>query len=137
MPVADPTSGRIFIWITACFLFICVIAGGVCLAAYMILPESQVPYWTPELGITLVCLPWAFWFLTCIYQIFSRCFGCRLGFGSFDVGREGLGDRGDGDNGANARAGESVKANNNNCLDRTLSVASHESQMPLANSIHS
>ncbi|TKY73809.1 hypothetical protein E2542_SST02565 [Spatholobus suberectus] len=130
MPEADPSPGRTFIWIIACILFTCVLAGGGCLVAYMLLPESQVPSWTPHLGITLICLPWAFWLLTFLYRIFSRYCGCRINI--VGIGKEGLGDGGD----ANAPGDANVKANNNG-IDRTLSVASHESQMPLSKSMAS
>ena len=130
MPVApDPSSGRIFIWITACFLFTCVLAGGGCLVEYMILPASEVPPWIPLLGFTLVSLPWVFWLLTFLYRILSRCCGCRFGFG---VAREG--SRGGNSDGARA-PGEANNNNNNNGMNRTLSAASHESQLPLAKSM--
>ena len=74
----DPSSGRAFIWLISCFLLISIIAGGGCLVAYMILPESEVAPWLPNLGVVLVCLPWAFWLLTFIYRVFSRALGFRL-----------------------------------------------------------
>ncbi|XP_020234940.1 uncharacterized protein LOC109814839 [Cajanus cajan] len=129
MPEADPSAERTFIWIIACILFICVLAGGGCLVAYTVLPVSQVPPWTPRIGIMLVCLPWAFWLLTFLYRIFSRICGCRINVGG--VGRERLGDGGR----ANAPGDASVKENNG--INRTFSVASHESQMPLAKSMAS
>ncbi|CAJ1974807.1 unnamed protein product [Sphenostylis stenocarpa] len=127
----DHSSGRTLIWIIACILFICVLVGGGCLLEYVVLPESEVPSWMPILGFTLVSLPWAFWLLTFLYQIFSRCCGCRIGF---DVEREG--SKGVGGGGAVAHGDAGVEANVNG-IDRNLSVASHESQMPLAKSMAS
>ncbi|KAK7350904.1 hypothetical protein VNO77_09947 [Canavalia gladiata] len=129
MPVADPSSGRTFIWIITCILFSSVLAGGGCLVAYMFLPESQVASWVPPLGVTLVSLPWAFWILTFLYRIFSRCFGYRIRVGIGEGEREGLGDGGN----ANAHGEPSVTPNGG--IDRALSVASHESEMPLARSM--
>ena len=96
---------------------------------YMILPASEVPPWIPLLGFTLVSLPRAFWLLTFLYRILSRCRGCRFGFG---VAREG--SRGGNSDGASA-PGEANNNNNNNGMNRTLSAASHESQLPLAKSM--
>ncbi|KAL2347215.1 hypothetical protein Fmac_001215 [Flemingia macrophylla] len=131
MPEADPSAERIFIWIIACILFICVLAGGGCLVAYMVLPASQVPPWTPRVGIVLVCLPWAFWLLTFLYRIFSRCCGFRINVAG--VGREALGDGG----GHAIIASREANVKENNGINRTFSVASHESQMPLAKSMAS
>jgi len=133
MPAApDRSSGRTLIWVTASTLFTCVLVGGGCLVEYMVLPESKVPSWVLVLGFMLVSLPWAFWLLTFLYRIFSRCCGCRI---DFDVEREGLKVGGSGD-GAIAHGEARAKANVNG-IDRSLSVASHESQMPLAKSMAS
>ncbi|BAT79183.1 hypothetical protein LR48_Vigan04g128900 [Vigna angularis] len=134
----DRSYGRTLIWIIAIILFTCVLVGGGCLTEYMVLPESKVPSWILVLGFFLLSLPWVFWLLTFLYQIFSRCCGCRIGF---DVEREGLkvggGDRGSG-GGATATVDDPNVKPNANGIDRTLSVlsvASHESQMPLAKSM--
>ncbi|KAK7410909.1 hypothetical protein VNO78_02123 [Psophocarpus tetragonolobus] len=132
MPADDPNFGRPFIWITACILFICVLIGGGCLVEYVVLPESEVQPWIPLLGITLICLPWAFWLFTFLYQILSRCCGCRISF-DVNVGRQGLGGGG-GVGSAIARQDTNLKPNDNG-LARAFSVASHESQMPLAKSM--
>jgi len=94
---------------------------------YMVFPESEVPPWMPLLGFTLICLPWAFWLLTFLYRVLSRCCGCRFGFGG------GCGGDG-GRDGASAPRDANVEANNNG-INRTLSLASHQSQMPLAKSM--
>ncbi|KAG2399440.1 uncharacterized protein HKW66_Vig0080780 [Vigna angularis] len=107
----DRSYGRTLIWIIAIILFTCVLVGGGCLTEYMVLPESKVPSWILVLGI------------------------------GFDVEREGLkvggGDRGSG-GGATATVDDPNVKPNANGIDRTLSVlsvASHESQMPLAKSM--
>ena len=138
MPVSDPNSGRTFIWFVTCILFISLIAGGVCLGAYMFLPESETTPWMPVVGVTLVCLPWAFWFLTCLYRLFSRWCGCRF--------RIGIANGGSGGNwgGANAPrnadvevASQSTKGGGGGELNRVSSVQSHESEMALAKSMRS
>lgn len=153
MPVENPSSGRAFIWLISCFLFLTILAGGVCLMAYLVLPESQVAPWLPTAGITLVCLPWAFWILTFIYRIISRACGFRgrVGYGDGGGGGNGGGgNNGGGDGGAakfknaapvdveasGAQANGGAAAvgggqGNGGGLDRNLSVASHESEMPL------
>ncbi|KAG5067189.1 hypothetical protein JHK86_010920 [Glycine max] len=123
MPLApDPSYGRSFIWITACFLFICVLAGGGCLVEYMVFPESEVPPWMPLLGFTLICLPWAFWLLTFLYRVLSRCCGCRFGFGG------GCGGDG-GRDGASAPRDANVEANNNESR-ASQAGKSHNGQLP-------
>lgn len=82
MPVADPTSGRIFIWVISCFLFSCIAVGGSFLILYITLPQNISRPWLPIAGVTLVCLPWTFWFFTCVYRIISRALGIRVVFGS-------------------------------------------------------
>ncbi|WVZ19826.1 hypothetical protein V8G54_007148 [Vigna mungo] len=126
----DRSYGRTLVWIIAFILFMCVLVGGGCLAEYMVLPESKVPSSILVLGFFLLSLPWVFWLLTFLYQIFSRCCGCRIGF---DVEREGLEVGGGG--GATATVDDPNVKPNANGIDRTLSVASHESQMPLAKSM--
>ncbi|CAJ1937779.1 unnamed protein product [Sphenostylis stenocarpa] len=127
MPVSDPSSGRTFVWIITGVLFISILAGGACLVAYVLLPESETSSsWIPEIGVGLVCLPWLFWFLTFIYRILSRIFGCRVSIGS----------GGSGGNWASAKSDEEIasQAKGTN-LNRASSVASHESEMALAKSM--
>lgn len=81
MPVNDPGAGRAFVWLVACLLFVCVAAGGGCLVMYVVLPDSDTSSWLPLAGVTLVCLPWLFWFLTFLYRIISRVCGFRVGIG--------------------------------------------------------
>ncbi|QCD84856.1 uncharacterized protein LOC114179827 [Vigna unguiculata] len=121
MSVADPSAGRTFIWIITGVLFMSIVAGGACLVAYMLLPESETSSsWIPEIGVALVCLPWFFWLLTFVYRVLSRAFGCRVslaGVGSADV-----------------EVASRAKAGN---LNRDSSIASHESEMALAKSMAS
>ncbi|CAK8579010.1 unnamed protein product [Lathyrus sativus] len=134
MPVSDPSSGRKFIWIIACFLFISLIAGGACLVAYMYLPESETSSWVPVVGVGLVCLPWAFWFFTCLYRIFSRCLGCRVGLMS---GGGGSNQPRNGDVEVAAQSTKGGSSGGGGELNRAYSVASHESEMALAKSMSS
>ncbi|KAF5745107.1 hypothetical protein HS088_TW07G00688 [Tripterygium wilfordii] len=92
MPAPDPKTGRAFIWLVSCFLFISIAAGGTFLMLYMILPESESTSWLPIAGVFFVCLPWMFWFLTCFYRILSRACGFRVAIG----GGGGGGERGGG-----------------------------------------
>ncbi|CAL0325207.1 unnamed protein product [Lupinus luteus] len=141
MPVSDPSSGRTFIWLITCFLFISILAGGACLVAYMVLPESEIASWLPVLGVSLVCLPWAFWFFTFLYRVFSRCCGYR----GVRVGNNGNGGGGGGggrnNNEGSVNAGGNVdvegagQSSKGGELNRASSIASHESEMPLARSI--
>ncbi|KAG5245085.1 hypothetical protein OIU76_002738 [Salix suchowensis] len=89
MPVEDPTSGRLLIWFISFFMFITVAAGGSLLLMYLILPTDPSRAWLPVAGIALVCMPWIFWLLTCIYRIFSRLFGFRVAIGSGGGGAGG------------------------------------------------
>lgn len=141
MPVSDPGSSRAFIWLITCLLFISLIAGGACLVAYMVLPETETTSWIPVAGVTLVCLPWAFWFLTFLYRIFSRCCGFRV-----ENGNDGGGGGSRGGGGGNWGAPNTPRNNvdvevasqaKGGELNRESSVASHESEMPLAKSMAS
>ncbi|KAF9681809.1 hypothetical protein SADUNF_Sadunf05G0041200 [Salix dunnii] len=82
MPVEDPTSGRLLIWFISFFMFITVAAGGSLLLMYLVLPSDPSRAWFPVAGIALVCMPWIFWLLTCIYRFLSRLFGFRVAIGS-------------------------------------------------------
>ncbi|XP_028770980.1 uncharacterized protein LOC114739078 [Neltuma alba] len=152
MPAPDFGNGRAYIWITTCILFICIVAGGACLLAYVLLPEDQVASWLPVAGVILVCLPWAFWLLTFIYRIVSRAFGFRVRFGggggdgggkvgnqrnySGNEDIEGAGGHANGK--GDVQFGETgAPAARGGGLQRTSSVASNESEMPLAKSMNS
>ncbi|CAI8619163.1 unnamed protein product [Vicia faba] len=137
MPVPDPSSGRKFIWLVACFLFISLIAGGVCLVAYMYLPESETSSWVPVVGVGLVCLPWAFWFFTCLYRIFSRCLGCRVGMMMSGGGGGGANQPRNADVEIAAQSTKGGSSGGGGELNRVSSVASHESEIALAKSMSS
>ncbi|XVF17016.1 hypothetical protein REPUB_Repub10bG0080500 [Reevesia pubescens] len=107
MPEPDPTAGRTFIWTISCILFICIAAGGGCLLAYMIVPESQSSILLPALGFTLVCLPWIFWIITVVYRITSRAFGFRMVIGSL-YSNDSVAPKCEGDVGAGSGAADGV-----------------------------
>lgn len=136
MPVADPSSGRTFIWLITCILFISIFARGGCLVAYLVLPESQIASWVPDVGVTLVFLPWAFWVFTFLYRIFSRCCGFRLRVSVPNINNNGGGDQG-GRGGSGGAANNAPVDDDKKAVVRTLSIASHESEMPLAKSMAS
>ena len=103
--------------------------------AYIVLPESQTSSWIPIVGVALVCLPWAFWFLTCLYRIFSRCCGDRNGVANANGGGGGGGGyAGAGNPHRNADVEVAAQAKSGQ-LNRVSSVASNESEMALANSM--
>ncbi|WCJ37851.1 hypothetical protein M5689_018950 [Euphorbia peplus] len=115
MPVSDPTSGRIFIWLVACLLFTSVAVGGSFLILYVTLPENVSKPWFPFAGVALVCLPWMFWCFTCVYRIISRTLGFRFVLGSDGRGGGG-GGRGTNDHSSNS-------GNSSNGLESTLESA--------------
>ncbi|CAL1379753.1 unnamed protein product [Linum trigynum] len=81
MPVGDPSSGQFYIWIISIVLFMAVTLGGSFLIMYLILPPTPSTEWLPVAGVSLVCLPWGFWFVTCVYRVLSRTFGFRVVIG--------------------------------------------------------
>ncbi|CAN1168891.1 hypothetical protein LINPERPRIM_LOCUS19478 [Linum perenne] len=152
MPVADPGSGRFFIWIVLGFMFLSLIIGGAFLALYLVLPTTPSLDWLPVVGFSLVCLPWGFWIFTLFYRFISRAFGFRIIIGGGGGGGGGGNENDDdNDNGKvespSKSAGEDGKPNQNvasfgengdsNGIKRTssavnsLPIASKESEMPL------
>ena len=126
----------------------CIIAGGGCLLAYLLLPQEQVSSWLPVVGVILVCLPWTFWLLTFIYRIVSRAFGFRVSFGGNGGGKggngknypvnadiEGAGSRANGKEDVQIGDGGAMAARGG--LKRSLSVVSRESERALASSVNS
>lgn len=81
MSLVDPSVGRVLIWIVTFILFFSVLSGGGCLLMYITLPETENTAWLPVAGLSLVCLPWFFWFLTFLYRIISRACGFRVSLG--------------------------------------------------------
>ena len=55
----------------------------------MILPKPQSTSWLPVAGVTLVCLPWLFWFLTFLYQVISCVCRFRHRIHGVDAGGDG------------------------------------------------
>ncbi|RYR66216.1 uncharacterized protein LOC107480170 [Arachis duranensis] len=134
---SDPDSGRAFIWLITCILFISILAGGGCLLAYIVLPESQTSPLIPILGVTLVCLPWAFWFLTCLYRIFSRwCCGDRDVPANYNYGGRGFAASASNTR-RNADLEVASQSGKGSHLNRASSVASNESEAALASSMAS
>lgn len=82
MPVADPRAGRLFVWLISCFILLSLAAGGALLGMYMTQPDSTTSAWLLYAGMSLVCLPWFFWFMLCIYRCISRSLGFRIVCGS-------------------------------------------------------
>ncbi|KAG8089538.1 hypothetical protein GUJ93_ZPchr0011g27794 [Zizania palustris] len=69
-----PAAGNVCcVWLVTALLLLSVLAGGGCLAGYVVLPPSEAPHWLAAVGLALVALPWAFWLATCAY----RCAGAR------------------------------------------------------------
>ncbi|KAJ4831432.1 hypothetical protein Tsubulata_037045 [Turnera subulata] len=141
MPVEDPSSGRLVVWLISCVLFTSIATGGSFLITYLVTPPSADNAWLPIAGVALVCLPWIFWLLTCCYRIFSRTCGFR-----FAIGGGGGGEGGGGGGGATPNelsdlesggGGVGVQSDVNGGNERKTnegnenSVTSRESEMPL------
>ncbi|GAV88343.1 hypothetical protein CFOL_v3_31766 [Cephalotus follicularis] len=63
------TDARIYI--VTCLFFACIIAGGVLLGLYLIMPSTQSSNRYPIAGMILVGIPWAFWFFAYLYRCFK------------------------------------------------------------------
>ncbi|KAJ4950124.1 hypothetical protein NE237_026956 [Protea cynaroides] len=55
-------------YVVSGLFFICILAGGSCLALYIKLPETTWTIWYAIIGMVLVGIPWTFWFLICVYR---------------------------------------------------------------------
>lgn len=75
---------------------------------YMVLPHSDTQSWLLAAGITLVCLPWLFWFLTFVYRVISRVCGLRVGIGKTGVGGDGVDDTRENSNNNNVVDDENI-----------------------------
>uniref|UniRef100_A0A7N0ZXM9 Uncharacterized protein n=1 Tax=Kalanchoe fedtschenkoi TaxID=63787 RepID=A0A7N0ZXM9_KALFE len=127
MPVPDPRTGTLYVWITSCFLFTCLVVGGTLLHMYMLKPESETTLWYPVAGLVLISLPFVFWGMTFAYIILSRLLGFRLG--SSGMGKS---------NSPTAAAGGNGTADNDGTMDVVVdndTRTSHESERPLAHSM--
>uniref|UniRef100_A0A7N0TX12 Uncharacterized protein n=1 Tax=Kalanchoe fedtschenkoi TaxID=63787 RepID=A0A7N0TX12_KALFE len=124
MPVPDPRTGTLYVWITSCFLFTCLIVGGALLFLYLLKPESETTTWYPVAGLVFISLPFVFWGITIAYIILSRLLGFRLG------------SSGNSPNAAAAAAAEADGMDENNgAMDVVVendTRTSHESERPLA-----
>lgn len=79
MSATDSGAGCTSIWLVIySLLSISLAAGGGCLIAYIFLPKSQSTSWLPFAGVTLVCVPWLFWFLTFLYRVILCVSGLRV-----------------------------------------------------------
>ncbi|KAL6868189.1 hypothetical protein ACP4OV_015034 [Aristida adscensionis] len=63
-----PAGGSACLWTVTALLLLSLLAGGACLATYIVLPPHDAPAWLPAVGLALVALPWAFWLATCAYR---------------------------------------------------------------------
>ncbi|KAI3974384.1 hypothetical protein MKX01_031053 [Papaver californicum] len=68
----EKKQGDARIYLVSCVLFFCIVAGGVFLALYIHLPESESSAWYPAAGMILVGIPWIFWLLTLIYSCLKK-----------------------------------------------------------------
>lgn len=80
VPVVEQKAGSCYVWVITTVLFICVAAGGTLLAIYVINPNSSSVAAYPAIGISLICLPWLFWFVTILYRFLSRKLGFHMVF---------------------------------------------------------
>ncbi|XP_057978562.1 uncharacterized protein LOC131164968 [Malania oleifera] len=99
MPLTDPRAGSCLVWLVSSILLAATLTGGIFLSVYIIFPEPRP--WLPVAGVSLVCLPWFFWFLTFLYRVFSQLCGGRAGGGGTGGGAGG-GNGGNNINVANA-----------------------------------
>lgn len=136
MPVADPGSGRACIWLISCFLFTSLMTGAICLCLYIFHPDYGQDLDLAIVGVILVCLPWAFWILTCCYRVVSRAFGFRIGLGSGPPSSSAAAAKPQGDGNNNGKeAGNQGISDERGSGGSETSVKSHESETPLANAM--
>ncbi|KAK9911533.1 hypothetical protein M0R45_035434 [Rubus argutus] len=67
----EERKGDARVSIISALFFTCIVAGGVFLFLYMLLPVEQAKPWYPIAGLILVAVPWFFWVLTCVYRCFK------------------------------------------------------------------
>ncbi|KAF0894619.1 hypothetical protein E2562_001915 [Oryza meyeriana var. granulata] len=65
-------AGSACVWLVTALLLFSVLAGGGCLAGYVVLPPNEAPHWLPAVGLALVAVPWAFWLATSAYRCARR-----------------------------------------------------------------
>jgi len=64
-------NGDVRIYLIYLLFFACTVAGGVFLCMYLIYPDSTFVYYYLVAGMTMVTIPWFFWFLIYIYRCFK------------------------------------------------------------------
>ncbi|KAJ1427862.1 hypothetical protein SESBI_09244 [Sesbania bispinosa] len=64
-------EGDVRIYFIYVFFLACTIAGGVFLFMYILKPNSESLPWYPIAGMTLVAIPWLFWFLIYLYRCYK------------------------------------------------------------------
>lgn len=64
----DERKGDVRIYVVSILFFACIVAGGVLLCLYIFLPQTNSTSSYPVAGMILVGIPWAFWFLACLYR---------------------------------------------------------------------
>ncbi|WOL02356.1 hypothetical protein Cni_G11075 [Canna indica] len=72
MPAEGDRSVSCCIWFTSCFFFLILLVGGALLVLYIALPDSPDTDWLPVAGMALVAIPWLFWILMCVYRYITR-----------------------------------------------------------------
>jgi len=65
--MGDDKNGDVRVYIIFGLFLACTLAGGVFLGLYMMYPDSTFVYDYLVAGMTLVAIPWFFWFLIYIY----------------------------------------------------------------------
>ncbi|KAL5704499.1 hypothetical protein ACHQM5_022920 [Ranunculus cassubicifolius] len=67
----DLRTRNICLWLISCLLLGCIIVGCGLLIKYVFF---NAPIQVAEIGLTLIAIPWLFWFLTYLYRCISRSF---------------------------------------------------------------
>lgn len=79
--MAAPKNPKVricYIWVISLLLFVFTVSGAIFLVLYMIQPTPNTDSWYLIIGVSLVCFPWFFWFLTILYRFVSRACGFRM-----------------------------------------------------------
>ncbi|KAE7996189.1 hypothetical protein FH972_000931 [Carpinus fangiana] len=68
----DERKEDVRIYVVSILFFACIVAGGFLLCLYIFLPQTNSTSLYPVAGLILVGIPWAFWFLACLYRCCKR-----------------------------------------------------------------